>query len=660
MNWWQRLFTPRQAPAQPSARQQREELEEQIKLKRLARANKLLEAYADQDYWLTAYSDVLARYRDGGVLSYPISQPTDRRYGSNFPFWISEQQLSLVRAQARMVTTMNPNAQGLLNGLTSYVIGTGFSYKVQAKEGADPGDEVLAKVQEVIDGFAEDNSWAEMEQELFWRSREDGEAFLRLFPQTSGKLMVRTVEPEQIFQPPGTDLPHWSYGIETDPDDVFTIKRYYVSYMAPGGKDGTETANLGEKVDADEMVHIKCNVKRAIKRGLSDFSYETLDTFMVAGKLRANMGEGAAVQAAIAGIRQHDASNIGQVESFVSTQIDYATHSPVTMKETDYQTLQSGSFLDIPKGMNYVPPPGAANASAHLEVFQALLRSAGNRHNAPEWLVSSDASNNNYASSLTAESPFLRTCVRLQKFYERPFKRVITAAIKTAAKAGLLPSNILDLIDLQITAPSVETRNKSEEAQANQVYATLGIKSPQTIAHEIGLDWDTELANQQEARQELGTASPLPTDPGQLSQQGELFPPEEDAPEAVTEAEGGKYDHIDFTPPKGAQNAAKRALEVRASKPESQRGMTAVGIARARDLANGSKLSPETVKRMKAFFDRHQSDKQGETWDDQGAGWQAWMGWGGDPGYAWAKKVVKQMDAADGATEGKAKPRWRV
>ncbi|MGA1718703.1 MAG: hypothetical protein ACO38Q_07935, partial [Aquiluna sp.] len=66
-----------------------------------------------------------------------------------------------------------------------------------------------------------------------------------------------------------------------------------------------------------------------------------------------------------------------------------------------------------------------------------------------------------------------------------------------------------------------------------------------------------------------------------------------------------KYSHIDFTPPRGAQKAAKRALEVRSSKPSSQRGMTPVGIARARDLSAGKQLSPETVKRMLAYFTRH-------------------------------------------------------
>jgi hypothetical protein len=112
-----------------------------------------------------------------------------------------------------------------------------------------------------------------------------------------------------------------------------------------------------------------------------------------------------------------------------------------------------------------------------------------------------------------------------------------------------------------------------------------------------------------------------------------------------------KYDGIDFTPPQGARDAAKRALDVRDGKPASQRGMTPVGIARARDLMNGVKLSPDTARRMKAFFDRHEVDKKGATWDEQGKGWQAWNGWGGDAGYAWARKVVGQMEARDKKTE---------
>ena len=108
-----------------------------------------------------------------------------------------------------------------------------------------------------------------------------------------------------------------------------------------------------------------------------------------------------------------------------------------------------------------------------------------------------------------------------------------------------------------------------------------------------------------------------------------------------------KYSHIDFKPPEGAKKAAERALRRRAQKPQSQRGMTPVGIARARDLIAGKNLSPETVRRMLAYFTRHEVDKEGSTWESYGKGRQAWDGWGGDAGYSWARKVVNQMNAAD-------------
>jgi hypothetical protein len=72
-----------------------------------------------------------------------------------------------------------------------------------------------------------------------------------------------------------------------------------------------------------------------------------------------------------------------------------------------------------------------------------------------------------------------------------------------------------------------------------------------------------------------------------------------------------KYDGIDFTPPKEQGRPLKELWMLEKAKPASQRGMTAVGIARARDLINGVKLSPDTVKRMLNFLTRHEVDKKG-------------------------------------------------
>jgi HK97 family phage prohead protease len=111
-----------------------------------------------------------------------------------------------------------------------------------------------------------------------------------------------------------------------------------------------------------------------------------------------------------------------------------------------------------------------------------------------------------------------------------------------------------------------------------------------------------------------------------------------------------KYSHIDFKPPSGARREAEYGLKLRR---EYGRGGTAVGIARARDLSNGEELSPSTLRRMKAYFDRHEIDKQGEGFNRGDKGWPsngyiAAKLWGGfESGYSWAKKVVEQMNAAD-------------
>jgi HK97 family phage prohead protease len=110
-----------------------------------------------------------------------------------------------------------------------------------------------------------------------------------------------------------------------------------------------------------------------------------------------------------------------------------------------------------------------------------------------------------------------------------------------------------------------------------------------------------------------------------------------------------RYDHIDFSPPAGVRDEAAKGL---AWRDEFNRGGTAVGVARARDLSNGTNISPDTAKRMASYFARHEVDKQGEGWSPDQAGFPsagriAWALWGGDPGQAWASKLTRQIDAAD-------------
>ena len=99
-----------------------------------------------------------------------------------------------------------------------------------------------------------------------------------------------------------------------------------------------------------------------------------------------------------------------------------------------------------------------------------------------------------------------------------------------------------------------------------------------------------------------------------------------------------------YTPPDGVRAQAKRGLALRS---EFGRGGTSVGIARARDLSNGKRMSRDTIMRMASFFARHAVDKRPD-WgnpSNPSNGYIAHLLWGGDAGKSWANKIANQIKA---------------
>jgi hypothetical protein len=107
---------------------------------------------------------------------------------------------------------------------------------------------------------------------------------------------------------------------------------------------------------------------------------------------------------------------------------------------------------------------------------------------------------------------------------------------------------------------------------------------------------------------------------------------------------------IDFKPTEEMAKAAERGLRLRR---KYNKGGTAVGVARARDISNRKNLSEDTVMRMYSFFSRHEVDKQAKGFraGEKGfpsAGLIAWLLWGSDPGFAWAKRKRDEIMRARG------------
>lgn len=99
---------------------------------------------------------------------------------------------------------------------------------------------------------------------------------------------------------------------------------------------------------------------------------------------------------------------------------------------------------------------------------------------------------------------------------------------------------------------------------------------------------------------------------------------------------------------KPTQSMATEAEKGLKWREEYNRGGTAVGVARARDIKNRKNLSDSTIKRMHSYFSRHEVDKQGKGFKQgekefPSAGRIAWALWGGDAGQRWAKQKNEQI-----------------
>ena len=91
--------------------------------------------------------------------------------------------------------------------------------------------------------------------------------------------------------------------------------------------------------------------------------------------------------------------------------------------------------------------------------------------------------------------------------------------------------------------------------------------------------------------------------------------------------------------PESVTNNAKSALKYAEENGWGSCG-TAVGKARANQLANREPISEDTIARM-ASFERQRQNSDKELGD--GCGRLMWLAWGGDAGVEWAQRKLKSI-----------------
>lgn len=463
-------------------------------------------------------------YDDGGQ---PIDLVGDREHGKDRPVFQNEIDLARIRGVARWICAYNPAGIGVMRSLVNYVIGTEWSYEASP---VDSDDQPLAdSVSAFVEDWIEHNAFVGMrDREIYRRMVRDGAGLSVLTPEQDrrdGMTRCRIEEDSHITEPDLTrDLEHyiarqyripvdqfasdWGFGVHTPVDDHERIFGFHVVRDAEGRD--------WDYIPEQHAEYFRSSAgDRNVKRGVSEF-WPVEKHLRKGDKVFTATADGSAIQARIAWIRElgegHQRATISPVDQQIvipqqgGTRQANAVHYPTPIS------------LTVPNGQKYHPGPMGSQRNPNLIMAgQAVLRLAGVRWSMPEWIPSGDASNNNFASSLTAESPFVKSVGAEQFSFRRHAISLLWKAIRFAHAAGRFGNvawaELRKRIKLTGTPPSIATRDPLQKSQQDEIQIRNGVKSRRTAAQEDGLDFDAEVAsmtddNDAAFRQQQQPASP--------------------------------------------------------------------------------------------------------------------------------------------------------
>jgi capsid protein len=437
-----------------------------------AMERRLLEAF--DELW-DSFVDPAEAYCDADGEAWNRLGGFGRCNVSGIPF-ADEQQLAQIREECRALAVQNEFAINGHENRVSYIVGSGHAYRAVPHIGQD--DDALAnEVQAVLDEFIRVNHWHQRQQEIVRRKDRDGECFLRLFPSSDGITRIRFVEPSQVATPRDRmSDPSSRFGVQTERDDVETVIGYWID---------------GRCVDASEIQHRKANVDANVRRGLPLF-YPVRKNLRRAEKLLRNMSVVAEIQSAIAVIRKHQAVTGAGLEQFVASQADFNVTSQATGRTSHFKRYAPGTILDAMAGTEYEFPASGIDAGRYVVVLQAELRAIASRLVMPEFMLSSDASNANYSSTMVAEGPAVKMFERLQHDMLEDDLTLLRQILAHAVSAGRLPSEALTQTNLRGIPPTLAVHDRLKDAQADQILLRNGAMSVQTMAMRHGLDPEQE------------------------------------------------------------------------------------------------------------------------------------------------------------------------
>ena len=361
--------------------------------------------------------------------------------------------------------------------------------------------ELIDEANAIMRDFSERNDWVALQREAVKNTHRDGDWFLRDFVDAFGQTAVRVVDAGDVKS---DDEGKWPDGFITDAVDHQLVLAYLVD---------------GVPVAANEITHIKVGTDSNVLRGVPTL-WSAREALLRAQKILRNMGKITEVQAAIAAVRTHE-TPIGSSdhETWLDADADKRTKTDVETGKTIRQSkLHPGSVIDLQQGDQMQFPVGSAALTHFVAALGAVLRGIASEIVFPEFMLSADASNNNFASILEAGAPATKNFESQQGLFEVPFRVIAQKVIRNAVLFGMRPAALA--LDIKVTGPQVDIRDRLKGAQRREIEMRNGILSVQTWTDERGdLVYEDEQERIEEHEERTGQGEPLqvpeePNDPG--------------------------------------------------------------------------------------------------------------------------------------------------
>ena len=410
--------------------------------------------------------------------------------GATAAVYINETELKQLRSVSRAFAARNPYWLGIQHNRLTYSVGSGHIYSVTARKEGDKRatPELIAEVLEEVERFRKANRYSRKQKERLRRMDRDGIAFLRYFrDDPSGTLQVRFVEPLLVATPPGKSAQDdvW-FGIQFDGD----YEKPLGYYVRPANYLDTtaDQQKWSEMVPAADMQRTTANVDMSSPRGIPT-TFAVMQRCRQAINTLGNMGALVEFRAKIALIRKHVNATASTVKTLLG-----AAKSPKDGGDTPgtIDKYPRAAILDTNDQTTYEFPTAQTDVEKIVASIQAELRAAAAALGLAEYMVSADASNANFASTMVAEGPVVKTFESIQADLIEDDLEVLEEALKVAIAKGRLPEDTLDIVKINAEPPVIVSRDRLKETQADEILGRNKIMSRKTWAARAGLNGDQE------------------------------------------------------------------------------------------------------------------------------------------------------------------------